>query len=152
MPKHKPHNPRINVATTALATWLFTAATSCSTTQTNSDATDVINIVAKLRLAANDQKRQPLEQLRNHQCRQSDVCDTRRACLEAYEHHVRGTEIGATLKQLIENSRSTEDRVTNADQYTAMLIEMNVEVEEARMLMPVCDQHVAELSHRIAFR
>jgi hypothetical protein len=117
------------------------AAFSCTPTQGKEEAANVVRVVTDLRMADNENKRSPLEHLRSLPCKTTEVCETRNACVEAFEHHVRGVELGARLK-----NRLTQDASpVRPDDDAALLLEMNLEVEEGRKAMPLCEQKVAAL-------
>jgi len=106
-------------------------------------------------MADNSSKRAPLEQLRglsfNNDRIPADegvaLGETRDACVSAFDHHVRGVEIGTDLRSRMAGDAASESLESKA----AMLLEMNMEIEEGKRLMPLCDERVSVLRkhHRI---
>lgn len=148
----------------------------------------LVRIVTELRLAPNDQKRPPLERLRSFSCTVPKVCAAKSACLDAFDHHVRGIELGHRLRaNLSDNRKNSHTRpetgavvhplpdvqsdgqsdaqsdvqfnvhtdrqerpvaaatAMSDDEKTALLLEMNLEVEDGRRLMPRCDEAMSTL-------
>ncbi len=124
-----------------IAAGVTLAALSCTSAKGKEEAANVVRVVTELRMADNDRKRGPLEHLRSLPCKTTEVCEARDACVEAFAHHVRGVEIGARLKSRLAQDASPD----RPDDDAALLLEMNVEVEEGRKAMPLCEQRVAAL-------
>lgn len=112
---------------------------SCGRDAAKNEASTLVRIVTELRMADNDGKRGPLEQLRAMDCHNGEVRKVRDDCVKAFDHHVRGVELGARLKQHLDRDAGLPEEPT------ALLLEMNLEVEEGRKAMPSCEQGVANL-------
>lgn len=121
-------------------------AASCAKNVEKRETAILVRTVTALRAADNAHKTAPLEQLRSMPCSAPAVCQARDACIEAFEHHVRGVQLGARLR----NELAQHDAASPpaAHDTAALLLEMNVEVEEGRKLMPDCEQRVASLRIR----
>lgn len=87
------------------------ACSACGSCRSNTSSTassneqletlQLVRVVTELRLAPNDQKRPPLERLRSLSCTASKVCAAKSACLDAFDHHVQGVEIGHRLRAIL---------------------------------------------------
>ena len=115
----------------------------CTQNSEKSEASTLIRLVTELRMADNARKRAPLDRLQAMSCSAPSICETRDACVRAFKHHVRGVELGAQLR-----SGLGSDAAAPPQDPEALLLEMNVEVEEGRKLMPDCEQRVASLRSR----
>lgn len=67
---------------------------SCGRDAAKNEASTLVRIVTELRMADNDGKRGPLEQLRAMDCHNGEVRKVRDDCVKAFDHHVRGVELG----------------------------------------------------------
>jgi hypothetical protein len=124
---------------------LFTA---CNEKYEKDEAANVVRVVTNLRMADNDHKQGPLDQLRTLPCKSKEVCEARDACVQAFDHHVRGLQLGARLRRKLGSDASAGPEAGAEDDATALLLEMNLEVEEGRKAMPTCEQRVASLRRR----
>ena len=120
---------------------VFVVGVSCNPSPGADDAVSFVRALTELRMASNEQKRGPLEQLRGVFCVNVDVCEARDACVDAYEHHVRGVESGVTLR----NRLDADLGFGQTDAMSALLLEMNIEIEEGKRLMPLCEQRVSAI-------
>ncbi len=124
---------------------LLVCVASCDRDSGRSEASALVRIVTDLRMADNERKRDPLEQLRRLTCQDRQVRTVRDACVQAFDHHVRGVELGARLRQTLDRDAGTPE------ERAALLLEMNLEVEDGKKTMPLCEQGVADLrrQHRL---
>ncbi|HNS95750.1 MAG TPA: hypothetical protein PLJ27_09010 [Polyangiaceae bacterium] len=119
---------------------VVSAASACKHSTDKTEATDILRVINNLRMADNDQKRAPLEHLKSLPCSTTETCQAQKNCIVAFEHHVRGTELGQRLKARLQQ-QPTDDQA-------AMLLEMNIEIEEGKRAMPACEQQVTTLRKR----
>lgn len=139
--------------TTELVTIVFAAClalrlVACNENSEKGEAANIVRVVTDLRMADNDQKQGPLDQLRTLPCKSKEVCGTRDACVQAFDHHVRGLQLGARLRRMLGSDASAVPEAGIDDDAAALLLEMNLEVEEGRKAMPTCEQRVASLRRR----
>lgn len=138
--------PRGALLTIAAAVALGFGAPSCAKDSEKSEASTLVRLVTELRMADNAHKRAPLDRLRSMPCSAPRVCQARDACARAFEHHVRGVELGARIRNLLASSDAGPPPPNQDPE--ALLLEMNLEVEEGRKLMPDCEERVASLRSR----
>ncbi len=125
---------------------LLAALFGCADPRPKAEAAALAHCVDQLRLADNDHKNQPLANLRSLGCTVPDVCAARDACVDAYAHHVRGIELGHTIKKALDqDADSGTDAGPSGPALQQLLLEMNIEIEEGNQRMPLCDQRVTEL-------
>jgi hypothetical protein len=132
--------PRFQV--TIVAAVLLACVASCGRDSSKKEASALVRVVTDLRMADNERKRSPLEQLRAMTCHDPEVCKVRDACVQAFDHHVRGVELGARLRQHLDRDAGTPE------ERAALLLEMNLEVEDGQKAMPFCEQGVADLRRK----
>jgi hypothetical protein len=106
-----------------------------------------VRVVTDLRMASNDQKAIPLERLRKLTCAHAHVSQARDACAAAFQHLVRGVALGRQLGAALDGGVSTGVVAAGAE-LTVQLVEMNLEIEEARRLTPECEALMAALRRR----
>ncbi len=116
-------------------------ACSCRGDPAKDQAAALVRLVSDLRDAPNAAKRGPLDRLQAMTCSFSDVCEAQAACVDAYKHHVHGIEIGAHLHD-VDASAPGQDESTGL---TMRLLEMNLEIEEGKSRMPLCEEKMAAL-------
>lgn len=114
--------------------------TACSDNTEKSESATLLRVVSDLQQADNDRKRPQLERLRAVPCTKPEVCKARDACVDAFEHHVRGVELGQSLRVQLDAGGDRDP--------AALLLEMNVEVEAGRAAMPSCETGVASLRRK----
>jgi hypothetical protein len=98
--------------------------------------------VEQLRNASNEHKSQPLETLRGCRCSTPELQGARDACIDAYSHHVLGVQIGQRIRASLDGA---SDSAVSAAPLQQQLLEMNLEIEEGRARMPLCDERVVQL-------
>ncbi len=126
------------------------AVVSCKGDPARDEAANLVRLVSDLRDAPNHAKRDPLDRLTSMPCSFPDVCAARDACIEAFRHHVRGMELGASLYAALDGS-IPDAAMHDSTNLGMRLLEMNVEVEEAKARMPRCEESIASLrvAHRV---
>jgi hypothetical protein len=120
----------------------------CADNKEKSEASAVLRLIDAVRMAPNELKREPFERLSATPCTAADVCAARKACVEAFSHHVRSTELTSELQQSLAGDagrRLTEEERTSLGR---KLLEANLELEQGRELQPTCDQRASDLRFR----
>jgi hypothetical protein len=123
---------------------------SCKGDPARDEAANLVRLVSDLRDAPNHAKRAPLDRLASMPCSFPDVCAARDACIDAFRHHVRGMELGASLHASLDGS-APDAGTHDSTALGIRLLEMNVEIEEANARMPLCDEKIASLrvAHKV---
>jgi hypothetical protein len=131
----------------ALCIALLAALTGCADSKAKSESAAFIHLLDTLRLASNDAKRPHLEQLRAFSCSVPQVCEARDACVLAFSHHVRGTELTAEIQASLAAAAAADAALpqTTRDSLARTLLEANLENEQGNALMPACDQAAVHL-------
>ena len=111
--------------------------TSAGSDQAQAEATHLLRVLTQLRAADNAAKRPILEQLKATACTDVAVCEAKSACVKAFEYHVRGVELGQKLRGDLDSPGASP---LSADARTALLLEMNVQIEDGKTHMPKCDE------------
>jgi len=137
------------IVTITLALAITLPLGGCHENSEKGEAANLVRVITDLRMADNDHKQAPLDQLRALPCTADDVCEARNLCVQAFDHHVKGLRLGARLRKRLGDAGSAE--AGPDEDATALLLEMNLEVEEGRKAMPDCEQRVASLrrKHRL---
>jgi hypothetical protein len=118
----------------------------CADGKAKSEAAGILRQVDAMRMAPNDAKRHPFEQLRALPCGGQDRCDARDLCTAAFDHHLRGIELSAEVERALKAGIDPDHRQDVARK----LLEANVENEQGQQAMPACEKAVADL--RIKYR
>lgn len=123
-------------------------ACSCRGDPARDEAATLVRLVTDLREAPNPAKRGPLDRLQAMKCSFPDVCEARAACADAFQHHVRGVELGARMHERPDASAPDQD---DSSTLTMRLLEMNIEIEEGNQRMPLCEEKMAgiRVAHKI---
>jgi hypothetical protein len=117
----------------------------CTEGRDREEAASLVRVLDELRAAPNEAKRAPLERLRALVCHAGDAREARAACLDAFDHHVRGVELGARLRAAVDAGVTD---AAGSEDLSRMILQMNVEIEEARERMPACEGAVASIRIR----
>jgi hypothetical protein len=123
------------------------AACSCRGDPARDQASTLVRLVNDLREAPNPAKRGPLDRLKSMTCSFPDVCEAQAACVDAFQHHVHGIELGAQL-HAVDASAPDQDESAGL---AMRLLEMNLEIEEGKARMPLCEEKMAALrvAHKV---
>ena len=116
----------------------------CADRSATTEAARLQLSVGALREATNERKDQPLDALRKLSCSHADVCAARDACVDAFSHHVRGITLGGNIRHRLDSDAGIEAMADMAA-LQQQLLEMNLEIEEGRERMPLCDSRMTEL-------
>ena len=144
------HDEKRKVSAWAGMAAVLVSLSSCSHDPARDQASPLVRVVTELRMAPNEAKRAPLERLRGLPCTHEDICAAKNSCVEAFDHHVRGIELGLSLRASLDGG-SPRPSSSASGELSALLLEMNVEVEEGRRRMTDCDERMAALrrKHRL---
>lgn len=131
---------------TAAVFTIALAFCGCGRSAERAESARLIQVVDELRLAPNAAKHQALERLHQVACSHQLVCEAKQACADAYSHHVRGLAIGQHIREALD---SEPDRAAAAGFDLGLrLQQMDHEIEQGRVSMPLCDERVARLRIR----
>ena len=127
-----------------ILSWLLPLL-GCADSKGKSEASQLARLVDSVRAAPNDQKRAPFDQLRAFNCTAPDVCAARKACLESFEHHVRGIELTSELQKRVSASKPGALSDEERQDLGRKLLEANIELDQGKELQPTCDQLVTDM-------
>ena len=124
------------------------ALLGCADSKAKSEASRFARLVDAVRSAPNDFKRTPFDQLRAFACSAPDVCAARKACVDAFEHHVRGIELTAELRKRMASGNIADLPEQDRQTLGRKLLEANIELDQGREMQPTCDQLVTDMRIR----
>jgi len=134
---------RVSIAALGVAAALLTGCPDSG----KAEASSLVRIVDDLRSAPNDAKRAPLDRLRAAPCTAPDVCAVRDACVDAFSHHVRATDMTAEIRKRMEPGPAPLSGPDRED-LARKLLEANIELEQGKELMAACDSRTTDLRIR----
>ena len=120
----------------------------CADSHQKAEAASVLRLIDTIRMAPVGAKRHPLDQLRSSSCSAADVCAARDACLSAFSHQVRASQLTSEIQSALRSAGDAALPEQEREPLAHKLVEANVENEQGRLLMPDCERAVTNLRIR----